>query len=516
MQPFARAFFVFFVMSVLTLQTWSRVLEKLPGGEDARGVRGINAVLDFVLISWAGVEAATGVMAVLTVIFTVMAFLRTDVAARGDNTGIRRQPPTPSVSKSRIASAVRQAPAPVVAPTQHKGESVDSRSIVSELIARSGRHERAAQLPAWALLFRSPFAPFADVTSWLGGVPHAPAGFEWPNDVDGTPLHFLAQIDLAAVQPEPESGHRPPGLPVEGSLLVFIGESYACRVLGVEEMLQALPVPLPEGLEPVSKHGFFSEEQCFTWRPVDPVAYLSMEGRPAFMPERFVLPRDWIKTWAIAVLDAEAVTDCLESSLRVAQTSERLRQTSAIAPPHDIKGAQKKVAYEAIILREAPLLLRALKDFLRLARSRPKEDAVDVLILDEIFSQRMAMSDQITDTYEPKLLLPGSAQAVWYKLQTAYPDLLKQSRWDALPACYRSFAEAWITDWRDHRLFGVEPEFPNNWEDFRGHDCLISIAADDLLRTQSEHEYGMSVWCPQLRIANGLYDQGMFVRHSKG
>ena len=44
-------------------------------------------------------------------------------------------------------------------------------------------------------------------------------------------------------------------------------------------------------------------------------------------------------------------------------------------------------------------------------------------------------------------------------------------------------------------------------------DCLISIAADPLLGTLSEHEYGMSVWCPRDRMARGRYDKGQFVRH---
>jgi hypothetical protein len=157
-----------------------------------------------------------------------------------------------------------------------------------------------------------------------------------------------------------------------------------------------------------------------------------------------------------------------------------------------------------------------MKDFLRLARARAKEDPVDLAILDQIFSQRLALSEQIVDTYTPKLVLPGSAEAVWHKLQMLYPGLRDESRWDRLPACYRPFAEAWITDWREHRLFGLEPEFPNNWEDFRGQDCLISIAADELISTKSEHEYGMSVWCPRTRMADGRYDQGMFVRHSAG
>jgi hypothetical protein len=97
---------------------------------------------------------------------------------------------------------------------------------IAQLLARAGRADRARQLPAWALLFHSPFGRCDDATSWIGGAPKAPGNFAWPKDTDGTPLHFIAQIDLAALAPEPQTGLRPPGLPAEGALLAFIGRSW--------------------------------------------------------------------------------------------------------------------------------------------------------------------------------------------------------------------------------------------------------------------------------------------------
>jgi hypothetical protein len=69
------------------------------------------------------------------------------------------------------------------------------------------------------------------------------------------------------------------------------------------------------------------------------------------------------------------------------------------------------------------------------------------------------------------------------------------------------------TGWRRHRLFGIEPEFANNFDDLRGQDCVISIAADMLLQTMSEHEYGLSIWCPRDRMMKGLFDKGQLIRH---
>src|SRR5262245_42944952 len=117
--------------------------------------------------------------------------------------------------------------------------------IAAEFLARAGTEDRADRLPAWALLLRSPYETSRTVSSWLGGAPHAPRDFNWPNDVDGTPLHFLAQIDLASLKPEPETGARPPGLPEDGALLVFGGQSYACRILDARYMVRAGPLALP-------------------------------------------------------------------------------------------------------------------------------------------------------------------------------------------------------------------------------------------------------------------------------
>src|SRR5215510_9742194 len=119
----------------------------------------------------------------------------------------------------------------------HGGDrELTGADVAAEFLARAGTEGPAERLPAWALLLRSPYDTSRSVASWLGGVPRAPRDLDWPNDTDGTPLHFLAQIDLASLKPEPETGVRPPGLPEEGALLVFVGRSYACGILDAQEM----------------------------------------------------------------------------------------------------------------------------------------------------------------------------------------------------------------------------------------------------------------------------------------
>lgn len=52
-----------------------------------------------------------------------------------------------------------------------------------------------------AILLHRPYPPFAAAAteSRFGGLPALPAGIDWPRMADGTPLHFLAQVDCRAL-----------------------------------------------------------------------------------------------------------------------------------------------------------------------------------------------------------------------------------------------------------------------------------------------------------------------------
>ena len=395
------------------------------------------------------------------------------------------------------------------------GRELTGADVAAEFLARAGTEDRAHRLPAWALQLRSPYETPRAVSSWLGGAPRAPRDLDWPNDTDGTPLHFLAQIDLASLKPEPETGARPPGLPDAGALLVFVGRHYACGVLDAQEMTRAVPLALPDRLGPVSKHGFFSEERSFTYWPIDPVAYLDTasetgDGRPPFLPDRFKRPADWITNGGIAALEGDIVIDSLKMELSQGEQFEKSRQQlGSKLPETDV--IRSKILHYGLMRRRAPEVIAALAAWREMALSRSPEDGVDAAQLADLMRLRLALRDEM-ESYLPKWLLPGNADKVWDALWWNCPPL-RQGDYEAVPAAYRPFVEGRITDWRRHRLFGLEPPFPNNGEDLRGQDCLISIAADPLLGTQSEHEYGMSVWCKRDRMARGHYGKGQFVRH---
>jgi hypothetical protein len=391
---------------------------------------------------------------------------------------------------------------------------------VAELLARSGSADRASQPPAWALLFHSPFARSDDATSWIGGAPKAPSNFEWPKDTDGTPLHFIAQIDLASLKPEPQTGLRPPGLPAEGALLVFIGKSYACRVLSASQMSQAKVLPPPEDIEPVSKHGFFSEERTFLRRTVIPTAYFDSEDdRPAFLPDPFKSPFDWIVNWGIAALEAQNVIDSLNSDLRSAvhyfKARDFVRTQGSPAREQDDEHARNTIAHYRVIGRKAPEVIAALEVWRAFALSQPQDEAIDKHAFDAIMRLRLNLHEEM-QPHMSKYIVAGRAEAVWDAIRRQYPRLDHGEGYDELPSCYRPFVDMRETGWRRHRLFGIEPEFGNNWEDRRGQDCVISIFADPLLQTTSEHEYGLSIWCPWGRIAKGLFDKGQLIRHCAG
>jgi hypothetical protein len=389
------------------------------------------------------------------------------------------------------------------------------RDWIAELLERSGSADRAAQLPAWALLFHSPFARCDDATSWIGGAPRAPGDFEWPNDTDGTPLHFMAQIDLASLKPEPRTGSRPPGLPAEGALLVFIGKSYACRILSAARMAEATIFPPSEDLAPISKHGFFGEGRTFVRRTVIPTAYLdTSDDRPAFLPDRFKSPFDWIVNWGIAALEAQTVIDSLNSDLNSARSTTALREMQHRLEAQAGKPLTPftKTPHDRLIERRAADVVAPLKVWRDFALSMPQDDTVDRDSLDAIMRVRLDLHDEMGPQMS-KFVLAGRADAVWDVIRRQHPRLDHGEGYDELPVCYRPFIDMRESGWRRHCLFGLEPEFPNNGEDLRGQDCFISIAADALLETDSEHEYGFSIWCPRDRMMEGLFDEGQLIRH---
>ncbi len=393
-----------------------------------------------------------------------------------------------------------------------------------EFLALAGDEDRANEIPAhWMQLWsvERKEREIDEARSWIGGVPRAPEGFEWPKSGTGKRQHFLAQIDLADLQSA--TAH---GVPATGALLVFFGidfdvsgaaHSYTCLTLSEGEMAQAVPQAIPEDLQALDEVGFFIPEPVLRKWPVDLVPFLD-DGTspPAALPQTFAEPEYWITTWGLAAPEIGIAVKRLEASLQSlrgekgAKRLAGLRQQMERSPISSFYA--RELARAEHTRDHGPNLLERLLAWQNLAESKPGERAVDQVALSAVFKARRAYAEGFKGT-EVDLIRDGHPTLVWDAMCLKEGAFRRGQNFAALSEMYRDFAEKQVAAWRGHRVFGIEPPFPNNGEDFRGQDCLISIASDPLLGTETDHNYGMSVWCPRDEMAKGQLQEGQFVLH---
>jgi len=131
--------------------------------------------------------------------------------------------PPPRKGRSRLISATSLAEAEAAnsAPEEHVSKPAvhapDSAPFPAPFPVRASPLALAARQ---AIVFRQHFPPHlgAKSRSFYGGAPYVPGTMEWPRgSASGKPLHFILQIDLAAVPAEARLGL----LPDTGVLAVF-------------------------------------------------------------------------------------------------------------------------------------------------------------------------------------------------------------------------------------------------------------------------------------------------------
>ncbi len=453
--------------------------------------------------------------------------------SRGNNEGLTKQrEPKPSINSLAPSEKSEATPQSGFGRKRVIGSSPQPATAqpdfdLDEYLAISNQEREAGPIPAWALILRSPYKSWAEATSWLGGQPKAPPGFVWPREANGKPQTFLAQIDLGSLKADPETGERYFNLPDSGALLVFVGTDQTVRLLSASEMVLAEKMLPPDDLPPREDHGYWGDGNAFTYWPVDLVAYSSdigdmdeeevslSEYRPSIFPDRFGHPQSWISNWALAALEAEVVITSLENEMRQAERSRQYRMDMAKQLqriPQHAHTARQSNHYD-MMRKECPAVLNKLYQWREHAHSQPPQAPVDPALLSEIFEHRHALRSRMAANYGSMHALAGSLDMVWEKLRTWHTEAGAAENFRKLPAEYQDFVEAKVTDWRMHRLFGIEPPFPNNSEDLRSWSCLISVHADALLGTQSEHDYGMSVWVKTEDRNSANFTDGQLVRH---
>lgn len=365
----------------------------------------------------------------------------------------------------------------------------DIDAYLDEISSLQGDDERPERLPAWGLFLCAESDRTAIGNSWLGGGPAAPPGFVWPRDDAGRPLTFLAQIDLAELSPEPETGALPRGLPRAGALLVFVGSASACTILSPAEMAVAEPVPEPEDLPSLKEYGFFHDRRAFyPWR-VTARPYLSAKGaRENPFGDPLADPASWLINWGTVKMVAEKLGQKPASGLRKGPVPDQRTYAHLAAI-----GAwlNKSEAHPATMALSEADRTAAISDFLAIANETVP-----------IYGDPPA-NEKLRHVF-------FNALTMGHGLLARGPDL------SGMPDYLATTLATWVGKFREHRLLGHEAELINLADDLRGHDCLISIAADSLLNTNTEHECGFSVWVPREALDRGDVSRTKFVRHSSG
>ncbi|ETA50487.1 hypothetical protein [Ponticoccus alexandrii] len=107
-----------------------------------------------------------------------------------------------------------------------------------------------------------------------------------------------------------------------------------------------------------------------------------------------------------------------------------------------------------------------IEGFAARAAGMPATAPVDVAALSAIFARRIELAERIEASVPGEvsfgiaLDLAGRVEALLGKLHGDFPGLRQAEDLDAIPEGFRGFLAAVITDWRGHRLFGLEAPPP--------------------------------------------------------
>lgn len=344
-----------------------------------------------------------------------------------------------------------------------------------------------------------------------------PDEFEWPRDSAHGPLHFVAQIDLADIMAEPETGQRPASLPESGAILFFVGmrhseTEHATRVLTASEMAHAHEMHEPDDVGSLRDIGFWIDPPVFPKWPLDLQPYLD-DGKttPHVLAKPSKDPTDWITNWGLAAYETQIVIKAVEDdavrSVSVFDWAESQAMKQAGLSKND-----QRAKHRSTMAQERPALLKALKHFHAVASSHDPCTPIDLEMRDDIWDLRNAVAAKL-DSFAVRLALRANSAAVYRTLFREYMHRVDREDYDKVPEAYRAFLGAQISAWHNHRLFGRALPPVTYVPDLRGLDCLVSFESQDLMATETEHENGFSIWAARTQMAQGEYTHGTYVPH---
>lgn len=371
--------------------------------------------------------------------------------------------------------------------------------------ASSAAPKDRSLVPGWAVQLCFPTSDAPMTQSWLGGVPNLPPGMDWPRGNGDVALSFVGQFDLADIKPEPITGERPPGLPEEGALLIFLTPDYDFDdngytiLLSAEEAAAAKPAAVPPDLVNLRTLGFRLDNPTFPRWSVTLEPFLEQDPRFIAGPSRDDDPSPYIRTWADAAVLARAALEEVTRRLDGLDQSEQWAYERLLADDIEPAQAEKDRARLRWITRmrsECPAALARLTDWLARVEKENPAGPIDRDAFDAHMEWQSGI-DMPSHSISHFLLV----LCVKHRVQDSKTWLFD---WTRVSPEHHACLAALARRWSGHVLFGPHmPYLVDDDPDFAMKDRVFTIRMDPLL--QFELCGGVTGWRDRTDIAAARY-----------
>ena len=158
-------------------------------------------------------------------------------------------------------------------------------------------------------------------------------------------------------------------------------------------------------------------------------------------------------------------------------------------------------------------VFQALTAFIERANREDQTAPVDAVALADIVAKRKALAGGMQSNTMLKIRLSPKPNYVYDDLVRKYIDRQRGTLVDVPPG-HHAFLTRKIEARKNHRLFGLAIPEMTDYPDLRGLNCVMSLDADALLGTETEHENGFSIWADRDEMAEGRLEAGRVIWHT--